>query len=421
MSCKSPSDQTCFYPQTRVPTVENEASFGPLDLVPRSNCTPKKCTDQPSRIWAQQMFQNACPSGYVIDPEVLKNPCAYAQTVYATSKLNPIIGCPLKYYQLSAACIPQDPNINAGDQALCCSSGLDCPNKAKGLPCCPKDLCPQNDACGQVMIDSCNRTGYNGACKFYIQNSPNEKMRQKVSQSLISNILSKNNVPLDQQPELSTIAEICQGAPPGTCDGIMKAQCKNFTREQIAANPLLIRLCGCFMNSENYQRYKYLLGTNSSGQLLTQCDPLCMNAFADQPGTNCQFSPCNSPICIIDFSNKNVQEQWAAGNDISQTCIAVGTDPSKCFIGMSKEQAKIYLSKSVNIQQKCDLCFLWDPSNPSKDPIKLDCNDPVAGIANIYGLPIPKPSSSIALYIGIGIVIVILIVILIIEFFVWRK
>lgn len=414
MSCNSPSNQTCYYPQTQVNTVENGASFGPLELV--RGCGPKNCNDQPSRIWAQQMFQNVCPEGYVIASGVIKNPCAYAQNFYTTRRLTPL-SCPQTYYQLINACVPQEPNIDSGDKTLCCTIGLDCPNKLKGLPCCPKNLCPQNDACGQVMIDACNRLGYNGACKFYIQNSPNEKMRQKVSQSLITNLLD-NNQPLDQQPNLTDIAEICQLAPPGTCDQIMRNKCFNFTREQIAANPLLIRLCGCFMNPQNYQRYKYLLGTNSSGQLLTQCDPLCMNAFADQPGNNCQFNPCNSPICIIDFNNKNIQEQWASGNDISQTCVAVGTDPSKCFIGMSKDQAEIYLSKPINIEQKCDLCFLWDPTNPTKDPIQLDCNDPVGGIASNYGIPIPQKSSKIWIYVIFGIIIIVLLSVLIFEF--WK-
>ena len=411
MSCNSPNDQNCGYPYNQsVDTIKpNPGVFGPLEL--NQECQPKDCDQQPSRIWNEISYENACPAGYTIDPDVKKNPCAYAQNTYSIGPL----GCgSVSFYQLVNACIPETPNIEFGDKVLCCSTGLDCPNKSKGLPCCPANLCPRTDECGPIMNQYCLENGYTNFCQFYLNNSPNERTKQIITQNLINNELKKNpNLPLDKQPALDSIIEMCKIAPPGTCDEILKNECKNYSRENLQTNRNIQTLCGCFMNLQNYLKYKSIIG-EKDGKLLTQCDPACMNAFSIQPGSNCQFDRCNSPICIINFDNKNVQQEWISGVDLSQNCVAVGTDPSKCFIGMSKADAEKYLSREITVNEKCNSCFLWDPTNPTKDPIQLNCNDVVGSIAKAYGIPVPSNNNYI-IYLIIGIIIIFLIIVLIFE------
>lgn len=355
-------------------------------------------------------YKYACPSGYVLDPNILKNPCAAAvqYNQYFCNANNTQCGYAY-YWYLNGGCIPQDPNINSGDMALCCSTGLDCPNAPY---CCPKGVCKDTSKCGDFMSNRCQTVGLSDpACSNYISTTSNQDSLKKVVQSFLNYQITNNPQTLQNQPKIQDIITMCQKAPPGTCDNILKNQCQIYSRDDIASDPNLSTLCGCFMRPSNYQLYRNLI-VDKSGNLLTQCDPACMNAYALQPAqidssgnVLCKYGPCNSPICIIDFRDENVQKAWSSGVDLSQNCVAVGTDPSVCFIGMSKADAEQYLTKDITISQNCDKSFLWDTSSTSPNPplIPLDTSDPAQSIANYYGIPY-KGKTSVLLYIAIGII-----------------
>lgn len=211
-------------------------------------------------------------------------------------------------------------------------------------------------------------------------------------------------------PAIETIVDTCQKYP-GGCDTVLKQVCSTYTRADLATNPNLASLCGCFMSDFQYNSYGGAFGVKKI------CDPACTLQSAVKPlntSNTCTTQSCDQAICVIDNVKIELLSNSTAGNiNFAQACASC-TGGAGCVCNISDISVTSVESKlgNINLSQQCGgnpNCFKSD-ANGVPQVVPCSTLDPSGGTVVA---PSSKLSTTALLII---IAVVVLVVILIIIF-----
>jgi uncharacterized protein DUF5857 len=191
---------------------------------------------------------------------------------------------------------------------------------------------------------------------------------------------------------------LCTTAP-GICQEGLNTTCSNTTVNDLLRDPALVPWCGCYMPSDQYQKYV------DQDQVEKPCTPMCARQgnIPVMSADGRQTVLCNQSVCIIDnvtisLENSNV----GGGINFSQFCggcsapVSGVNGTSNDTAGTGSQQASSCLciisdatiaaassdiGGGINLSENCGSnpqCFKQNPTpgdgNPSQLPI--DCNGP---------------------------------------------
>lgn len=297
---------------------------------------------------------------------------------------------------LPVGCIGNNPSGGLDVQAKCCA-GLLFPSV------CPQGFCPNSDQCVNVMSSWCKTNGPDSVCTSYFQNSLNDSAKKDVVNNVIQNI--SQSCGLRTCP--SSYYNMCKLGPAGSCDDFLNNACKNYDRADLNASGTLTQVCGCHLPPSEYNKYAHL--QTPVGMIQRQCDPLCGDTTVIQQGNNCKPNRCTQTVCIMDFSNKNIQNMVQNGVNLDQNCYGTPGQGNTCIFSLTIDDAKNVIEKNINVSQKCGGCQIYDPSTGNLG--NLDCGDLNGSIKNYFGLS-GGGTSTLGIIIGVIAVVIALFVIL---------
>ena len=179
----------------------------------------------------------------------------------------------------------------------------------------------------------------------------------------------------------------------GVCDEQLNYFCGQYTREDLAQDRTLQKICGCHLvgqyNPPNDTKkpctYPCL---DSSGNNVwnLQGTRQTKSPYYDLPdGDNCDvlctssniqngYGKCTSPFCIIDSVSVNVVGSEIGGDiDISEACKG-----SRCYIGSTEINIiNSDVKGQAQIKQDCGSCWVFDSTedqvSPTSQSKKVDC------------------------------------------------
>ena len=303
-------------------------------------------------------------------------------------------------WKLPKGCVGNNPSGNTLLNVQCCAGDAVYAN-------CPYGYCPNNDGCGNVMSQWCKQNGANDPyCKDYFKNSINDSQKKIVAGDIVSSYVNPQYPQLQNNPFSNIIYNVCKNAPSGGCDEFLYKNCARYTRSDLSADPNLSDLCGCHLPAPEYNKYKDL--KVPGGIIQKQCDPLCFDVDTIQEGVNCQDNKCTQAVCIIDFSNENIQKFIQEGAKLDQNCYGSPGKGNDCVFSLNVNGARELKETNINVSQNCGSCKLWDPDNPNMTPASLDCKNLSSSIENYFNNPTPPPKKKInILYVVIGVVVIV--------------
>lgn len=138
------------------------------------------------------------------------------------------------------------------------------------------------------------------------------------------------------------VFDICSKNP-GLCSEFLNKECKNFTNDDLAQNPNIVKWCGCYLADSQYEKYINLLQINK------ECTPFCQKAQIPLVGDDgVSIVECLENICIIDDATINYAESTGAV-EFNQICSSCGSghvvdDAAESLQNLSKTK---YSEKSV--------------------------------------------------------------------------
>lgn len=157
--------------------------------------------------------------------------------------------------------------------------------------------------------------------------------------------------------------------------GALKKVCSPYSIDQLANDPVLTNLCGCYLPNSEYDEYV------NTFQVDKQCTPTCNKpgAVALVNNENVRL-PCEGTFCIIDdFSVRLSNISGVANIDIYQVCSNCGPGAA-CNCLIDNNSINISNANDLNLVsgQQCtsSTCYTEDPENGELIPI------PCSEIAN---------------------------------------
>ncbi len=317
-----------------------------------------------------------CPSGYTF--KMPTDPCKDAKICGHAGGG----GLSLAIWQLNNACVGDEPKMDENLKLLCCTGH---PPGGDYYGNCATGYCPNNSMCAGVMSDYCVKNGLDPNCKNFFNVTNNTTSKRLVTQSMMAQWIKESPDPR-QNKNINKMVALCnQFAPPGACDPQLRTFCTSLTRKELNANTDLKNLCGCFMAEKEYDEFKRIL--KDAGALPDVCDPLCASSQTQRGDRNCATDRCKSAICVVDLSNKDVQEVIQKNDAINQTCVTSKGGSSECYIAFTGMDRKEMRQKNVHVDQNCGQCFLYDPNKPYKEGV----NPEPAVCGNLSGGPVSPP------------------------------
>ena len=129
-----------------------------------------------------------------------------------------------------------------------------------------------------------------------------------------------------------TFTNICSKNPELCAEGL-SLMCSSVNAETVSRRPLLLKWCGCYLDSSQYQKYESLGVTR-------QCSPLCnvpqvipLASVMAGSLSGRQLSPCDQTVCIIDNVSVTIANSLGANNvTLSQVCASTSPDVSASCI-----------------------------------------------------------------------------------------
>jgi len=219
-------------------------------------------------------------------------------------------------------------------------------------------------------------------------------------------------------PIEENIYSICSTSP-GSCSDMLTNYCTTVSKQDITANPNLLRWCGCYMPDQEYASYV------NQYQLNKECTPLC-NRLGNIPLTSQdKTSPllCNTDSCIIDNVSINLLNTVVAnGISFSQLCggcgSTSGSNSCTCiYDNLTTTVVNANLQGSINLSQQCgsSVCYQYNTDSSGPNKLAIDCAE---------DLPTPQSSTpsitssydNIFPYLFIGVIVLIILFLIV----VWR-
>ena len=203
-----------------------------------------------------------------------------------------------------------------------------------------------------------------------------------------------------------TLIETCSNNPVynlvGACSSLANYRCQNCTSTQVASNNELLKLCGCQVQSLDFNSDLYK-------NVSTACDPLCLHEIIVK-NINLETGipyECNATTCVINNISIVSTESLYSNTSFIQICPGCsGTNACVCILDVSvSEDAGI--QNDIEFKQYCgsnSVCIVIE-----NDVEKVvDCQTNINTLkAEEYYYPIP---------ITIWIIILIIIILFIIVF-----
>jgi len=209
-------------------------------------------------------------------------------------------------------------------------------------------------------------------------------------------------------PAIEDVVEVCQDYP-GACDVVLNNVCAGYTRQDLANNPNLAKLCGCFMSDAEYDKYSGTFGVEKI------CDPACVLQSAVKPRNPAdQFATlrCSQTVCVIDDITIAILGKSNVGDiNFAQACSSCGTGTG-CTCNISDISITSVESTigNINLDQQCGgniNCFQRD-ANGIPRPVPCSALGPGSDSSTSGGLSI----ATILIIIGIAILLIVIIVII---------
>ena len=283
---------------------------------------------------------------------------------------------------------------NPTNQIMCCSGLWASSDK------CHPYYCPQytgtvpvhhgdDTSCPNIMLNACSTTDSSGninwmnnedACDNY-STVGDLNSAKAIVEKAVSNFYSTHDLKNKtdrENPFVRKAINLCNLFP-GACDVTLTNQCNKFTwddldpekysgEENNSDGTNLIDTCGCFLPSEQYV-------LSSQDRITRPCNTICgmPNAIKPyDPNTPANTEQCGGTTCVIDSVTFNSVDSSNGGFSLTQACSQSGNGPFICYLGND-----INLDNSgygnVQIQQNCDECYIFDPTDTSKPPEKVNC------------------------------------------------
>ncbi|KKK72385.1 hypothetical protein LCGC14_2904400, partial [marine sediment metagenome] len=316
-----------------------------------------------------------CPPGYhYVKP---RDPCSQAK-ICATTTQQLCFGATCKTYpfytwELTDICVGDEPTMDQNRKNLCCTGH---PPTGSYYRNCATGYCPNNSTCASTMSDYCVQNGLDENCKNFFNVSTNITSKRIVAQALFDKYTQRDTDPRTNK-HMDELTSLCsEFAPPGSCDQKLEQFCQNLTREQVNQSTSLKNLCGCFLAAKEYQEFKAVL--KGAGALPNVCDPLCASSSTQKGDQNCNVDRCKSAICVVDLSNKDVQELVQKNIAINQICVSPKDGTAECYIAFTNMDRKELREKNITVNQNCGQCFLYDPNKAYKEgvnPLPVECDN----------------------------------------------
>jgi hypothetical protein len=239
-------------------------------------------------------------------------------------------------------------------------------------------------------------------------------------------ITDLNDVTFAQQgslvydPTIEDVVDVCQEYP-GSCDNVLNQFCAGFTRSDLAENPNLAKLCGCFMSDEEYDKYTGSFGVEPI------CDPACVIQSTIKPRDPAnEFGNlnCTQSVCVIDDVTISVLGQTTTGDiNFAQACSACSGGGCVCSISDVSITAVESTIGNVNFDQNCGgppTCFQRDATGI---PREVPCSvlESAGGSDSTASTSPASIFSNTAVLITIGIIVTILILLILVALFFGRR
>jgi hypothetical protein len=170
--------------------------------------------------------------------------------------------------------------------------------------------------CTQLFNDIIN-TNSNGLYQYNPQlfNRVNENMTFMLSKYFNSG--RNGNLVLPGEPGWNdfqfTLVQACRNIP-GSCSTAQTLLCDGCSRAQIANNPDLLTLCGCYPPKLDPKIY--------TRDVPIECDPLCAQLISAKritPDTGAVI-PCQDTVCVMDNISITAAKSSVDGISITQVC-----------------------------------------------------------------------------------------------------
>lgn len=118
--------------------------------------------------------------------------------------------------------------------------------------------------------------------------------------------------------------------------------CKDYTAEQVARNPYLIGLCGCYLSPSEYQDF-----------VPPECSTICNNNVAvKRTNTVNNYIQCPSDVCVINGVSIAVQDSTTGEININQVCGSCSGN-CNCYIDGNDINAINSVTGDININEFC--------------------------------------------------------------------
>lgn len=116
------------------------------------------------------------------------------------------------------------------------------------------------------------------------------------------------------------IINVCKSSP-WLCEEHLRYICRDYTADDLTADPLKRAVCSCYMTPDNYDKYlKNFEASNIS------CSPLCNSSDAIPLSNGLSTELCQSSSCIMDDVTINLTRSQGGAINFSQICKACGKD-----------------------------------------------------------------------------------------------
>lgn len=289
-----------------------------------------------------------------------------------------------------------------------------------GCPTVMTSYCSTDELLGDTYIEKWQGGSSSSECRRFVDfNAGNQAQYVSTVDGLARRYLITDSNPITypQQgsliydPRIETVITTCQDYP-GGCDDVLDQVCSGYTRADLANNPNLAKLCGCFMADAQYDNYAGSFGVKKI------CDPACVLQSAVKPkDVSNQFITlsCDQTVCVIDDVNISILGKSNVGDiTFAQACGSCsGGAGCTCNISDISISAVESTVKNINFSQQCGSvnCFKSDANGV---PIKVECGTGATTSGGTSATTSPKAFLSNTIILIIIVVLIVLIVLLII-------
>jgi hypothetical protein len=185
---------------------------------------------------------------------------------------------------------------------------------------------------------------------------------------------------------LDVLLDACYNIP-GACAQTQDYMCRSCNREQIYANPTLVKFCGCSSSADSGDTFY-----NSDLQNFDSvCDPLCnrIDTIKYNNPTTGSTLQCNANVCVIDAVQINSISSAGITPSFNQVCPACADGNGNCICiidatfnttipSIKGENGEGALNSQPKFNQYCpnSQCYEVDPYTNQYVPVPCSNNLP---------------------------------------------